>query len=157
MRADVMISWIVIGTIGVVLYMAPQHVLKIFREGFEAVTGKPNIEVKGSLTPEQIDTMRGILATPSFGESKGAKAQPDGITGSSESKASHADVQNVSCLSSAQGVAYKKMSDPGQPLSTNLKTQDSYLPKPIQENGPACPDLKDYIRKDKIPCWGCKI
>jgi hypothetical protein len=22
---------------------------------------------------------------------------------------------------------------------------------------PNCPDLRDYIRKDSIPCWGCKL
>jgi len=22
---------------------------------------------------------------------------------------------------------------------------------------PSCPDMRDYIRKDSIPCWGCKL
>jgi hypothetical protein len=22
---------------------------------------------------------------------------------------------------------------------------------------PKCPDMRDYIRKDSIPCWGCKL
>lgn len=22
---------------------------------------------------------------------------------------------------------------------------------------PNCPDMRDYIRKDSIPCWGCKL
>lgn len=25
------------------------------------------------------------------------------------------------------------------------------------ETNPNCPDMRDYIRKDSIPCWGCKL
>ena len=24
-------------------------------------------------------------------------------------------------------------------------------------SNPSCPDMRDYIRKDSIPCWGCKL
>lgn len=26
-----------------------------------------------------------------------------------------------------------------------------------QSVSPNCPDMRDYIRKDSIPCWGCKL
>ena len=26
-----------------------------------------------------------------------------------------------------------------------------------QVGNPNCPDMRDYIRKDSIPCWGCKL
>lgn len=156
MRVEVLIPWIMIAVIGVVLYTLPNRVLKLAKEGFAAVTGKES--ETGQITDVHIDFWRKGLASPNFGDdSKNVRAQPEGVTGSTESKVSHADVQNVSCLSSAQGVAYKKMCDPGQPSSTNLKAQDSCLPKPIPTNSPQCPDLKDYIRKDRIPCWGCKL
>lgn len=32
---------------------------------------------------------------------------------------------------------------------------DCDAPKPT--NNPNCPDMRDYIRKDSIPCWGCKL
>ena len=32
---------------------------------------------------------------------------------------------------------------------------DCDVPKPT--NNPNCPDMRDYIRKDSIPCWGCKL
>ena len=32
---------------------------------------------------------------------------------------------------------------------------DDDMPKP--SNNPNCPDMREYIRKDSIPCWGCKL
>ena len=155
MKVEVIISWIIIGIIGVVLYTAPKYFLQLAKETFESFSGNPN--VTGVLTVEQIDVMRKMLASPNFEESKNVKPVPDGIVGSSESKSSQADVQNVSCLSSGQGVAYRKLVNPGEPSSANLKTQSDLVPTPIPDNSPKCPDLKDYIRKDRIPCWGCKL
>lgn len=28
---------------------------------------------------------------------------------------------------------------------------------PRQKECPVCPDMQNYIRKDSIPCWGCKL
>ena len=152
---EIVITWIMIGLIAGVLYTAPAHILNYMKEGFQTIVG--NNMVSGTLSPEQIDTMRKMLGSPNFESSKGMKAQPEGISGSSESKSSQADIQNAACLSSAQGVAYKRMTDPGPSSDKNLKTQDNQLPTPIPDNSPKCPDLKDYIRKDRIPCWGCKL
>ena len=156
MKAEVVFAWIIIAFIGVILYSAPVYILKLVKEGFNTIVGDKNIH--GTLSPEQIDVLRKMLGTPGFNDSsKGVKAQPEGVFGSTDSKSSHADVQNVQCLSSGQGVAYRKMTNPGAPSSDNLKTQTDYVPPPIPINSPNCPDLKDYIRKDKIPCWGCKL
>jgi hypothetical protein len=160
MKTDVIIAWVVIGIIGVVLYAAPTHILKLAKEGFHTIVN--GVGVSGDvLTPAQLQTLIGVVGSPNFygteTSSSGGKAQPDGVSGSTESKSSDADVKNVSCASSGQGIAYRKMTNPGAPSSANLKTQDSCLPEPIPENSPKCPDLKDYIRKDKIPCWGCNL
>lgn len=37
-----------------------------------------------------------------------------------------------------------------------------YIERPQEDNerpsvSPSCPDMRDYIRKDSIPCWGCKL
>lgn len=34
------------------------------------------------------------------------------------------------------------------------RPRDDY-PRPAVS--PNCPDMRDYIRKDSIPCWGCKL
>ena len=160
MRTDVIITWILIGLIGVVLYSAPTHILKLAKEGFQTVVSGFGVK-NNVLTPSQLETLISVVGSPNFYgndiSSSGGKAQPDGVFGSTESKSSEADIQNVSCLSSGQGLSYRKMTDPGAPSSENLKTQNSCLPDPIPEDSPKCPDLKDYIRKDKIPCWGCKL
>lgn len=46
-------------------------------------------------------------------------------------------------------------------MKNNLKTnkEDSEAGCPPGKDGlcPPLPDMRDYIRKDKIPCWGCTI
>jgi hypothetical protein len=46
-------------------------------------------------------------------------------------------------------------------MKNNLKTnkEDSEAGCPPGKDGlcPPLPDMRDYIRKDKIPCWGCSI
>ena len=39
------------------------------------------------------------------------------------------------------------------------RTRDEWEEEPRRAGGnnPNCPDLRDYIRKDSIPCWGCKL
>jgi hypothetical protein len=157
MKIEVIISWVIIGIIGLVLYTAPKTLLVYAKEKFESFVGRSG-NITGTLTAEQIDLLRPMLYSVNFDEgSKGVVKQPEGVAGSTNSKSSHADVQNVSCLSSGQGVAYRKLVNPGEPSSANLKTQSDLVPTPIPDNSPKCPDLKDYIRKDKIPCWGCKL
>lgn len=39
--------------------------------------------------------------------------------------------------------------NPVQPIVVNV------VPEQSQPN--VCPDMRDYIRKDSIPCWGCKL
>ena len=34
------------------------------------------------------------------------------------------------------------------------RPRDDYEHPPVSPN---CPDMRDYIRKDSIPCWGCKL
>lgn len=152
MNLDVVLTWIIIGLIGVVMYSAPNYILNMLKEGFATVVGK------GTLTPDQIDQMRSILGSPYFEEdSKGGRSQPEGTFGSTESKSSDANIENIYSPSRNQGISYRKMTDPGEPSGENLKTQDNCLPEPIPDDSPKCPDLKDYIRKDRIPCWGCKL
>ena len=143
MKAEVVFTWVIIALIGVAMYSAPVYILKLVKEGFNTIVGDKNIQ--GTLSPEQIDVMRKMLGTPGFDDSmKGIKEQPQGVFGSTESKSSHADVQNVQCLSSGQGVAYRKMTNPGAPSSANLKTQTDYVPPPIPIN------ISDFLNPNSI-------
>ena len=38
-----------------------------------------------------------------------------------------------------------------------IKYVTAIPPTPKCPPAPKCPDMRDYIRKDSIPCWGCKL
>jgi hypothetical protein len=144
MRVDVILTWAVLAVIAGVLYTSPKYILDKAMEGFRALTGK------------QITELRTLLDTPYYGESsKGVKSIPNDINdGSSNSVPATADTQNCKSLSDGQGALLNaKKEQRNCPKPTVIyKTQTQYVPAPAKE----CPDLRDFIRKDQIPCWNCK-
>ena len=147
MRIDVLLTWSLLAVIAGVLYTAPKYILDKAKEGFHALTGK------------QIEEIRTILGTPSYADldsSKGVHDIPKDInTGSTESKPASADTQNCMSLADGQGAILNQKKETYQcPKPTVIyKTQTHYVPAPAKE----CPDLRNFIRKDQIPCWNCKL
>jgi hypothetical protein len=146
MRVDVLIIWISLAIVAGVLYTAPKYILDKVKEGFDALTAK------------QIQEMRTILDTPSYDNisSKGGKNIPDDIrAGSTDSIPATADTQNCSSLANGQGaILNEKKERHLKPNPTVVyKTQMQYVPAPAKE----CPDLRNFIRKDQIPCWNCSL
>jgi hypothetical protein len=142
MSTDVMITWVLLALVAGALYTAPKYILTKAKEGFDALTGK------------QIHEMRNILGTPYYGEtSKGVKQVPDGTP--SNSTPASADTQNCQSLADGQGALLNEKKEKHTcPKPTVIyKTQTQYVPAPTNE----CPDLRDFIRKDQIPCWNCKL
>jgi hypothetical protein len=43
---------------------------------------------------------------------------------------------------------------PAERIEYIERPSDNYERPPVSPN---CPDMRDYIRKDSIPCWGCKL
>ena len=142
MKADVMITWILLALMAGALYTAPKYILTKAKEGFNALTGK------------QIKEVRSIMGTPCYDEtSKGVKQVPDGTP--SNSTPASADTQNCQSLADGQGTLMNNKKEKYQhPKPTVIyKTQTQYVPAPAKE----CPDLRDFIRKDQIPCWNCSL
>ena len=144
MRVDVMLTWAVLAIVAGVLYTAPKYILDKAKEGFDALNG------------QQITELRTLLGTPNYEESsKGVRTVPDHINdGSSDSVPDTAATENCKSLSDRQGTllnAKKEQRDCPKP-TVIYKTQTQYVPAPAKE----CPDLRDFIRKDQIPCWNCK-
>jgi hypothetical protein len=145
MSTDVMITWILLALVAGALYTAPKYILTKAKEGFYALTGK------------QIEEVRSLLGTPSYGDaeetSKGVKQVPDGTP--SNSTPASADTQNCQSLADGQGALLndKKEKDHCPKPTVIYKTQAQYVPAPAKE----CPDLRDFIRKDQIPCWNCSL
>lgn len=43
------------------------------------------------------------------------------------------------------------------PAERQIIIQREVVEVPRVVTNPNCPDMRDYIRKDSIPCWGCKL
>jgi hypothetical protein len=143
MRTDVLLTWISLGILAGVLYTAPKYILNKIGEQFETLSG------------DQIHQLRSLLDTPSF-QPTGTKIVPKEVgAGSTESSCASADVQNSSSLSNGQGAIYndKKEKKTCPKPTVVYKTQIQYVPEPAKE----CPDLRNFIKKDQIPCWNCKL
>lgn len=145
MRVDVILTWAVLAVIAGILYTAPKYILDKAKEGFDALSGR------------QITEIRRILGTPTYDESssKGVKSVPNDINdGSSNSVPATAATENCKSLSDGQGALLNaKKEQLSCPKPTVIyKTQTQYIPAPAKE----CPDLREFIRKDQIPCWNCK-
>jgi hypothetical protein len=147
MRIDVLIKWSFLAVIAGVLYTAPKSILYKVKEGFHDLTGK------------QVEEIRTMLGTPSYTDSKtsnGVNDIPKNINaGSTESISASADTQNCMSLADGQGAILNEKKETYQcPKPTVIyKTQTQYVPAPAKE----CPDLRNFIRKDQIPCWNCKL
>jgi len=162
MRIDVLITWSLLAVIAGVLYTAPKYILTKAKEGFDALTGK------------QVEDIRNMLGTPSYtgldssnsmntgsisataDSSNGVTDIPDDVNaGSTDSTPATADTQNSMSLADGQGAILNEKKETYQcPQPTVIyKTQTQYVPAPAKE----CPDLRNFIRKDQIPCWNCKL
>jgi len=147
MRIDVVITWSLLAVIAGILYTAPKYILNKAKEGFDALTGK------------QVEEIRTMLGTPSYEDStpeKGVRDIPKDVNdGSTDSISATADTQNCMSLADGQGAILNEKKEKYQcPKPTVIyKTQTQYVPAPAKE----CPDLRNFIRKDQIPCWNCKL
>lgn len=142
MQPDVIITWVLLALVAGALYTAPKYILTKAKEGFDALTG------------QQIAEVRSLLGTPNYSESsKGVKQVPDGTP--SDSTPASANTQNCKSLADGQGALLndKKEKDHCPRPTVIYKTQTQYVPAPSKE----CPDLRNFIRKDQIPCWNCKL
>ena len=153
MQIDVILLWLSLAIVTGILYTAPKYFLDKAREGFAALTGQQLKDLRGML----VAPVYNASAAPSLGStSVGVTVPPTGSTaGSTKSTPSHADVQNCSSLSDGQGAILNEKKKTYQcPKPTVIyKTQTQYVPAPAKE----CPDLRNFIRKDQIPCWNCKL
>jgi hypothetical protein len=50
-----------------------------------------------------------------------------------------------------QGISFHSIT-PGDSTAPDQRPVKQDCPSPIQ-----CPDMRQYIRKDSIPCWACKL
>lgn len=81
------------------------------------------------------------------------KKNKDNICNQLREKKKKNDLEYKSCSSSKEIISNLK-----NKLNSNGNNEVMYKnSKELNNQSKKCPDMTKYIRKDKIPCWGCKI
>jgi hypothetical protein len=112
----------------------PQNFTNIMR-ALEAIQTPPI----NSKSPELLPSPTAKTPTPT---ASGANAQPEHAATTKSQPAEPVRQSQDSGKSLVQGEAFQ-----------------SLCPKPpvVKNEVKQCPDMSQYIRKDSIPCWGCKL
>ena len=150
----------------------------------ESTAGQSNEDISGS-DISGTPTTKIVQNPSSYSENlllyaKNAKIYPDGSSSLQSSPGSSNLGDNKKSPSIVQGQVYDKvspvMNDDGRYASPSqlMPGDNSYVPRSsddddMDDNGHVavqvkrhhdkhqCPDMSQYIRKDAIPCWGCKL
>lgn len=168
--------WVMIAAIGLALYVYPSLFVQHQYEGYEnppVVTPlagpQKNPEVNTLLRSlDQLINTPGLVPeiTPSMPsaaqetvyQSNTGRQQPNGA----ESKSSKPEPLNQPTqpsLALQQGRVFQDI-NPQQKVKEIITERIVHVPVPRtcpQQKCPVCPDMRNYIRKDSIPCWACKL
>ncbi len=179
-----MIFWVLIAVVGLVLYTNPSILVRRMYEGFDTQPAPQQqtqaqaqaqqqapINVNSMLrnleqligTPGNIPDVRPTMPTAGSAQphaSNTGREQPK----ESEGKASVPQPLNEPASASKaleQGKAFQQTkpqaAEPQQIIRERIVEVPVPRTCPRQEACPACPDMQQYIRKDSIPCWACKL
>ncbi len=206
-----LLFWVVVGLLGLFLYISPGLFIHRMYEGYAVTTPQPlkttsevntaaatSVNLMPSAAPKanspthnQIANLMEVLNTPiplasptvapTAAESVGASGQQIPLeyeTTASRPQSTREPAKPSEVLK--QGDLYTttlpKIPQPGpQGMLGSMGTQARvpaervvYIDRERQRDcdddrcdkpaaNPNCPDMRDYIRKDSIPCWGCKL
>ncbi len=211
---DKLLFWILIGTLGFLLYISPGYLIHRMYEGFGATNATPlpeaNVASKDAgkttqvnttgpasanllpseppkpapPTQNQIQNLLELLDTPPTLASPTAPPPQQGVATSGTSQPveyettrsrpestralpgpsealKHGNMYNASLPLNPQPGALGMIGSMGtQPRAPAERIV--YIERPSDDFArpavsPNCPDMREYIRKDSIPCWGCKL
>ena len=99
-----------------------------------------------------------------------AKSVPDGSSNSQSSPGSSNESSASNTPALAQGQAFTITVVPGSTPSvyaspssllpsnnSSVPSDDDIAVNVASKSSTQCPDMSQYVRKDSIPCWGCKL
>jgi hypothetical protein len=177
--------FIIIAILGLLIYsFSPQLTTFLRGEGFEttenpgtidqkaidnlfSVLSTPNVASDNSGTPslpaiqdaavnipKTLPTLPGSASAMVSQEMTKAKEQVVGAPSTSnESKPASLEESKAESISPAisQGMTYRQ-----NPME---KIRTVYVPKPypVPRYCPPVPDMNQYVKKDSVPCWACKL
>lgn len=175
-RMNRLTFWIGLAIFGFLLYIAPGFLVHRMYEGFESPapssTTAPVNPVVNEIRPSEppadvsqlLEAIRGMTAgisetpslesptapAPSQATGGAVKKQPDEHATLKSQPASPRDAPQPSeALKQGTGFIETK------PYPAEVDAMAS--PQPDSMLNPNCPDMRDYIRKDAIPCWSCNL
>jgi hypothetical protein len=169
-----LIFWIIVGLLGALLYISPSFFVQRM-EGFAtapAATTEPvpapaadeeNIIANLERLLDSPDMLATPTPAPTMIEASGLKAQPQEYETTSvvpaPAKASAADAKASDVLKQGAAFLETKPAISTAPAPVIIQREIVHVPTkcPPPPSCPACPDMRDYIRKDSIPCWACKL
>lgn len=179
-----LLFWVFIAILGVILYSYPGILVKVLQEGFQTQQQQPPQQ---PIEPAQIDNLQKLLSIPDFVESPTATSETSVETNglqpipkeyeTTKSKPSNPILSSDNKISLKQGESFQSIgcTQPSRPRPRCVKPSPPRCvrprpcvkpsppscirpsPSPSPPGCPKCPNMSDYIRKDSIPCWGCKL
>ncbi len=90
------------------------------------------------------------------GSSSGTRTLPDDFETMSSQPSQTVDQEVDVSPAESQGQTLRKNCTPTPP-ACKPKPKPVCKPKPEPKPACKCPDMRDYVRKDSIPCWACKL
>jgi hypothetical protein len=180
-----MIFWVIIAVVGLVLYTNPSMLVRHMYEGFDAQPDKAQQQQQQEQQPQpkpqeqapinvnsMLRNLEQLIGTPgnipdvsptmptAVAEqphaSNTGREQPKETDGESSL---HEPVSPGKALE--QGKAFQQIKpqalEPQQIIRERIVEVPVPRTCPRQEACPVCPDMQQYIRKDSIPCWACKL
>jgi hypothetical protein len=160
--------WLGIAVLGFLLYLAPSFMVNHMYESFATSTTVPTNEPPtiNAVAPQPTPVSENVIAemerllnttalesptapTPAI-EANGARQAPAEHTTMRSTPGNPRDTP-VPSAALAQGEVFSAP-PPAAPQQREVVVIRAPAP-----TCPNCPDMRDYIRKDSIPCWGCAL
>lgn len=163
-----LILWILIAVIGLVIYVNPSFWVRTMYEGFEEEPPKIQNTAENPVAATVVEkpalntmlrNLEQLIATPGIV----ADTTPGMLTEVDSKSYTSNNGRQQPAESESNTMSKPKQLDQPEEQSNALKQGKVFqrvieVPVPrICPQCPTCPNMRDYIRKDSIPCWSCKL
>lgn len=176
-----MIFWVILAVVGLVLYANPSLFIRHMYEGFEVPqvqqdTPKPQDKPQAPMNiNSMLRNLEQLISTPGINPditptmpteefvsphvSNTGREQPQESDTQSSKPQPLQQSSDLGNKALEQGRAFQETKPQTQPVKEIIRERIVEVPRacPPPKVCPVCPDMRNYIRKDSIPCWACKL
>lgn len=160
--------WLGLAVLGFLLYLAPSFMVNHMYESFathDAVptptlpAPTPTPPIQNAMVELERVANTPVLESPTAPvpkvEANGAKQAPAEYATMRSTPGNPRDLPAPSAALE-QGAAFCASLPPASAPAPEVRREVVVVQAPAPRC-PNCPDMRDYIRKDSIPCWGCML